>query len=350
MDAGVRGEGNYARRSSGGLRSKLDASCIKLKMHRCVRGLGLVAAFALELALLRGVSAHADATPIPHGTLELIAEDQWIAAGRSFNLGLHFQLEKGWHIYWVNPGDSGEPPRVDWRLPMGVKAGAIEWPTPQRFQSSTIADYGYEDAVLLMVPVSVDARLQPQPSAEIEAEVKLLVCSHEMCIPGKAGLSLTLPMRRAQPAPETRNAGLFSVTRKSLPLPPPRTWRLSVAQTGDSFVLTANLGRLTASREITGAIFFPLVESQIENAAPQKLLSLATGFRLTLRKSDRLLKSPERLKGVLVVSSGSSQPDRAYSIDVAIKNPVPHKNPARTTGSSSALGIRQRDNRCQYNP
>src|ERR1700756_3752431 len=67
--------------------------------------------------------AQAAGAPIPHGTLELIAEKQWIAAGHPFNLALRFELEKGWHVYWVNPGDSGEPPRVTWDLPAGIKAG-----------------------------------------------------------------------------------------------------------------------------------------------------------------------------------------------------------------------------------
>jgi hypothetical protein len=81
-----------------------------------------------------------------------------------------------------------------------------------------------------------------------------------------------------------------------------------VADVNDSFVLTANLGR-----QITQAIFFPLAESQIENAAPQNPQPLATGFRLTLRKSDRLLKPIQRLQGVLVLSA-----DQAYLIDAPL--------------------------------
>ena len=68
------------------------------------------------IALLCAGSAQASGAPIPHGTVELISENQSIAIGHPFYLGLHFQLEKGWHIYWVNPGDSGEPPRVTWQL------------------------------------------------------------------------------------------------------------------------------------------------------------------------------------------------------------------------------------------
>jgi DsbC/DsbD-like thiol-disulfide interchange protein len=258
--------------------------------------------------LLPAASAQAESMPITHGTLELIAEDQWIAPGHSLYLGLHFQLERNWHIYWVNPGDSGEPPRVEWQLPPGVTVGPIEWPTPHRLETPGIVDFGYENSVTLIVPMHANASLSPQQAVQFGASLKVLVCSREMCIPGKAQLSLTLPVKIQSPLPEPRTAELFAATRKSLPLPIPKSWRINVADANDSFVLTADAGH-----PIMQAVFFAVTESQIANAAPQKLVPAASGFRLTLRKSDQLLKPIQRLKGVLVLSG-----DRAYVIDVPI--------------------------------
>lgn len=282
--------------------------------------------FALAF-LLWAATARADSTPIPHGALELIADKQWLPVGGAIDVGLHFQLEKGWHIYWVNPGDSGEPPRVSWQLPSGITAGAteagkIEWPTPQRFQtSSSIVDYGYVDAVLLIVPLHVDANVAAQATARIGADVRLLICSHEMCVPGKAQLSLTLPVKSQPAVVDARNAELFTATRKSLPRPAPANWKLSATDTKDSFVLSVDVGHQVAHRvgdpvaglQIAQAVFFPLAESQIENSAEQKLLPQSNGFRLTLRKSDQLTKPIARLKGVLVLSG-----DQAYLIDVPL--------------------------------
>ncbi len=92
--------------------------------------------------MLLVASAQADGIPIPHGTVELIAENQSITAGHKLNLGLHFELEKGWHIYWVNPGDSGEPPRVTWQLPAGLAVVTKEWPAPRRLGVPSIVDFG----------------------------------------------------------------------------------------------------------------------------------------------------------------------------------------------------------------
>ena len=297
-------------------KNRLDGLCIKTEMRACNPSSGFSRALSLGVALLLcAAGAQAGGTPIPHGTLELIPENQWIAAGHELYLGLRFQLEKGWHIYWVNPGDSGEPPRVTWQLPAGLTPGAIEWPTPRRLGTSSIVDFGYEDAVMLIVPVHAEASLATQRSARLGAEVKVLVC-REMCIPGKAQLSLTLPIKSQPPAPDARTIDLFTATRKSLPRHAPGNWRFSVDDAHDSFVLNATLGH-----QITQAIFFPLAESQIDNAAPQKLLPVAAGFRLTLRKSDQLLKPIERLKGVLVLSA-----DRAYLIDVPLSKPGAARN------------------------
>jgi DsbC/DsbD-like thiol-disulfide interchange protein len=262
-------------------------------------------------------TTHAAATPIPHGTIELIAENPWITAGHTVNLGLRFQLEKGWHIYWINPGDSGEPPRVKWQLPAGLTAGPIEWPAPTRLGKSTVVDYGYEDAVTLIVPLRAEANVAAQKTAQLAAQVSVLVC-REMCLPGKAQLSLTLPVKAEPPSTDAHTEDLFAASRKALPRPAPQTWRLSVAETKDSFVLTANLGRQTLQ-----AAFYPLVESQIDNATPPKLEPASNGFSLMLRKSDQLLKPVDRLKGVLVLST-----DQAYLIDV----PVAHgTHPAKSS-------------------
>jgi DsbC/DsbD-like thiol-disulfide interchange protein len=277
-------------------------------MRRCKTASVFPARFTIAFALLLGApAAPAIAAPIPHGTLELSAEDSWITPGHDFSLGLHFQLEKGWHIYWINPGDSGEPPRVTWRLPNRLTAAPIRWPVPRRLGTSSIVDFGYEDDVMLLVPMHADASLAGKTPVQIAAEVKLLVC-RELCIPGKAQLSLTLPVKLEAPVRDVRTRDLFAAARKSLPRPAPANWSFRVDDTKDSFELIANGGSHIAS-----AAFFPLAESQIDNAAPQKVVPGPAGFRLTMRKSDQLLKPIQHLNGVLVLSA-----DRAYVINAPV--------------------------------
>lgn len=260
-------------------------------------------------------SVPASAVSIPHGTVELVAEDQWIAPGQQSYFGLHFQLDQGWHIYWINPGDSGQPPHADWKLPKGLTAGEIEWPAPRRLGTPAITDFGYEAAVTLLVPVRAAASLQPDRSAQLGAELAVLVC-REICIPGKTHISLSVPIKSAAPERDAHTREMFYAARKSLPRAVPADWTVRAIDEKDSFLLIASL-----SREVTQATFFPLEESEIDNSASQKVQPAATGFRLTLRKSDQLLKPITRLRGVLEFSSNES-----YVIDAQVGHSSAAKN------------------------
>src|SRR5437016_9725185 len=65
-----------------------------------------------------------------HARVELVSQQTTFAPGQENLLGVHFSLEKDWHIYWINPGDSSQPPVLHWQLPAGFKAGEIQWPHP----------------------------------------------------------------------------------------------------------------------------------------------------------------------------------------------------------------------------
>jgi len=231
----------------------------------------------------------------PHGTVDLIAEQSSVQPTRPFWVGLHFQLEKGWHIYWTNPGDSGEPPRVKWNLPAGFQAGSLLWPIPRRIEDHSLIDYGYQNEVLLPVEIRP---LGGGSDVQLRATVNWLVC-REICVPGRAALELTLPIRKGTPGPPSPMHSLFAKARADLPRRAPKSWKVTANLDQHRFVLNVDTGK----RE-TEATFFPLEPNQIENAAPQKASPFSRGIRIELQKSDQLLKSPPRLTGVLVFASG----------------------------------------------
>jgi len=245
------------------------------------------------------------AVAIPHGTVALISQQRTIQPGHAIRLGLRFQLEKGWHVYWINPGDSGEPPRLEWHLPAGLRAGAIQWPAPNRLPIPPLMDYGYEGEVLLPVSIHISSTLATGRELTLAAEMKAIVC-HDVCIPAKARLSLLLPVRGERPR-ESAEAAMFRAAHKDLPWPAPFSWKPAARDLGDSFELRVNTGH-----GAPGAWFAPLEPLQIENAAPQKNVTAATGLRLILKKSDQLLKPLARLRGVLVM------PEGAYMIDAPV--------------------------------
>jgi thiol:disulfide interchange protein DsbD len=259
----------------------------------------------------------------PHGTVDLITEVTSIQSARSFWAGLRFQLEKGWHIYWINPGDSGEPPKVQWTLPAGFHAGPLHWPTPRRIQDHSLVDYGYQDEVLLPAQIQPPASLGAVHEVQLRATVKWLVC-REICLPARADLNLTLPVVKGVQGKPSAWHSLFAKTRASLPRPAPQSWRLSVTPEGQRFLLKVDTGEPE-----TAAIFFPLEPDQVENAAQQRVNSSSRGFQLELQKSDLLPKPVRRLAGLLVLASGQGYviqaPVDAYRSEKDSLNPSQRK-------------------------
>lgn len=237
-----------------------------------------------------------------HARVELLARQASVTAGREIMMGVHFMLEKGWHIYWINPGDSGQPPSFKWQLPQGFSAGDVRWPRPERMQNSPmLADYGYHDDVLLMVPVRAPQVMNINSgnlALPFAVEAKWLIC-REVCIPDKATLKLSLP--QGAPTDNPATARLFAETEKTLPAPWPKAWTARVETQKSNFVLT-----ITSGKPINKAMFFPLDPDQIDNPSPQLLRVQPRGAAIALRKSELLTKPITSLRGVLVLASGSA--------------------------------------------
>jgi DsbC/DsbD-like thiol-disulfide interchange protein len=244
-----------------------------------------------------------------HVKLELVSEQSAFVSGEELFLGIQFILEDGWHTYWINPGDSGEPPRIQWHLPRGFQAGAIQWPSPARLTTPPFTDYGYEHQVLLMVPVRLPAKLRDGETEKIAAQVHYLIC-RDVCIPGQKQLELSLPVKnQAAPSPGRE---MFAAARARVPRPTPRNWRISAASIGDEFILNLHTGESTEVLQ-----FLPLDAEQIENVASQDATVFSGGVRLHLKKSNQLLRPIARLRGVIVVDS-----ERAYLVNVPVSQSI----------------------------
>lgn len=147
---------------------------------------------------------------------ELVAyAPQGVASGKPLWFGLLLQHQPEWHTYWKNPGDSGLATALEWRLPNGVTAADIAWPTPKKISIGSLANFGYEDTVLLPVSVQIDPAWQPAPTQnklEIALQASWLVCRQE-CIPQQGAFRLEVPLYAAL----TLHADTFERTLARLP-------------------------------------------------------------------------------------------------------------------------------------
>ena len=74
--------------------------------------------------------------------------------GGTLQAGLVLTIEEHWHVYWMNAGDSGEPPEIKWTLPAGITAGPMQFPPPTRLPLGPLMDFGYEDEVAFPVTLT----------------------------------------------------------------------------------------------------------------------------------------------------------------------------------------------------
>jgi DsbC/DsbD-like thiol-disulfide interchange protein len=71
---------------------------------------------------------------------QLVAEGP-APAGGEVDLAIHMRPAKGWHGYWLNPGDAGLPMDVQWKLPPGFQAGPLRYPVPSRLTVAGLMNY-----------------------------------------------------------------------------------------------------------------------------------------------------------------------------------------------------------------
>jgi thiol:disulfide interchange protein len=259
----------------------------------CLHAVGLPA---------RAASNFADA---PHVHVQLVAPAGELYPGGSNDLGLYFKLESGWHVYWKNAGDSGEPPRIHWTLPDGLTAEPLQFPAPKRLPLGPLMDFGYEDEVLFPFKMDVAKGSKAGPT-DLHAKVDWLVC-REVCIPGKAELEETLRVFPEEPmvaSSSSADSALFGRLAKSIPVALPTSARAVFQPSPTGFQLAIETGQRESTAE-----FFPADQDIIDNPAPQKLTPTAKGFVLDLKKDANLTANPAQLKGVLELSGG-----RAYEI------------------------------------
>lgn len=142
----------------------------------------------------------------------MISSCDSIPKNGNFSMGVLFDLKPDWHLYWINPGDAGLAPKIQWRTPANISTGDIQWAFPHAMELDGISSLGYADQLLL--PVTMQAKNINQQQIEIVAETRWLVCK-DICIPGKAELKKTISVAEACQA--SAHAKTFSDWQEKIP-------------------------------------------------------------------------------------------------------------------------------------
>ena len=266
-----------------------------------MRFLRTIIAVTFGLIAALPIYAASSAADLPHVHVQLIAPDAHLHPGAN-NAGLYFKLESGWHVYWKNPGDAGEPPHIKWTLPQGISAGAIQFPIPKRLPLGPLMDFGYEDEVLF--PFQINVASNGAGPAILHAKVDWLVCRGS-CIPEKTELEISRSLGQGSGNVQP-DQGIWARLANRLPQAPPSNLKIGFVPTGTGFRLSVNTGQ-----KETEASFFPSSPDILSNPAPQTAAPTATGLTLDLKKDENLAANPKEITGLLLLSG-----NRAYELAV----------------------------------
>ena len=253
------------------------------------------------------VLARAAPVDAGHVTLDLVAQDAAAVPGSTVYVALRQSIERGWHTYWRNPGDSGTPTALAWTLPAGWRAGEIVWPTPERISTgppdNPILNYVYSDEVLLAVPVTVPANARPGSSVTLRAGVSYLVCA-DVCVPESGTVTLFVPVAAAPAGPDPRWGAAIARTLAAAPKP---SGLAATFQATDAGIRLGVTGAALSGADLTGADFYAFDGARIAPRAPTDRQRGPEGLSLSLSPVSAPGAAPTTsdLSGVLVPAGGA---------------------------------------------
>ena len=278
------------------------------------------------------VCAHA-----AHTQVQLLLSAETAKPGDTIWAGVDLKMEPGWHTYWKNPGDAGQATEIKWQLPAGVTAGEIQWPLPEKLPPAEVTTYGYENEVVLLVPLTLASNLPAGP-LNLAAKVSWLECK-ESCIPASAGVQVVLNVGNENKT--SADAAAIESWNSRVPKPWPNlTIQAWWEKTTNDDTRNLIIGLPSDSNELDRSDdFFPDSNDNFEVQALTESIALAvlqkTTREIYLRKSVKKFSGdwPKEISGVWSIQKGVT--GESYSIRLLISNQTPTSEIMSTSSVSS---------------
>jgi thiol:disulfide interchange protein len=296
-----------------------------------VRRLSFIATlFFSALIFTPPLRAQDDSTfqkPAHHTQVKLLLSADTAKPGDTIFAGVDLKMDAGWHTYWKNPGDAGSPTEIKWQLPPGISAGEIQWPLPEKLPPVEVTTYGYENEVMLLVPLTIATNFSGG-EIDLKANVSWLECK-DVCIPANQDAEAKLNI-----GSETKNSADATVIenwRKKVPL----TSQLAISASwetttnADTRAVVIDFPTAQISVRVDSGDFFPDSADTFEVQPATEITSSPNEIRL-----HKLVKKlsgdwPKEISGVFIYHC-TNYGDNAY----AVKLPVADTAPASGTISS----------------
>jgi thiol:disulfide interchange protein DsbD len=242
------------------------------------------------------------------------------------------KMDPAWHTYWRNPGEAGMATKIQWQLPPGVTAGDIEWPLPEKLPPAEVTTYGYNNEVMLLVPLKIPADYKPGMVLDLKANVSWLECKEE-CLPGKATVEAQLNTgRETEPSAD---AAAIDLWESKVPKPATNLfafawWKGSA--NGDQRSLTIQI-KLPKPDSVD---FFPDASDNFEVQPATKFIFDEYSNSILLDKSVKRFSGdwPKEISGVIVMDVGSQR--QGFNVKIPVGDQTPAGETISTPSASSS--------------
>ena len=232
----------------------------------------------------------------------LVAADKSVQPGHALTVALRLDQQPSWHTYWINAG-TGYPTKVQWDLPKGWTAGDIQWPTPVMIKNDQgdVTGNGYTGVVYLPVTLTPPANAKAGGSVTVKALAKWLMCA-DVCIPGQANLTLSLPMTSQPPEPDT--AVRAELEKMPLPQSASADWRIRASRSAHEVLLQMS-GAGVAGAGVAMSPHFYSADAFVQYDGAQQLTAGQNTLTLTLPVAEDADASTQNLLGVLAYTDAA---------------------------------------------
>src|SRR5215472_9441851 len=292
------------------------------------RSISRFAAIFVVLAFTAGAAAQSLGPD--HVRAVLVAETRGAAPGSTLYVALVQTIDKGWHTYWRNPGDAGEPTHIHWTLPAGWKAGDIVWPAPKRLPVGPLMNYGFENEAVLAVPIEVPADAKPGATGRLTAKAEMLVCA-DVCVPQTAELALDVPVTAG--APPSDPVWGSKIARALAASPKERGVTATYQVKGDT--LSVAIADPALAKASGGdAYFYPSASGLIDQAKPESIDLGDQGATFQATRSADLKSAPAQISGVVETEDG-----QAFEVTASAGPPPPHTGGLGAPAAVDRLGL-----------
>ena len=122
-----------------------------------------------------------------HANVSLVKFNYPESENKNNLIGIKMDMQKNWHTYWKNPGDSGGPIKIQWDTDENIKIDEIKWPRPEQIPYEPLMTYGYKDFVIFPFEYIKKDSL----NSKIKLNIDFLICD-DVCVPEKALIETSL--------------------------------------------------------------------------------------------------------------------------------------------------------------